>query len=123
MRTREENPPLMPLGSNISSLNISVKSYENDLNTYLSQYLAKDENSRDRRPILQEADLNQVSAANNTTMQLINAERANAQKHLFSSKKFTIIGFELNEIEKIKTVIEPFGGLVNNFEATNLSLI
>ncbi len=125
-RTREENQQQQKISLANSSINISTKSFENDLNAYFSQYLPKDEQTRggdDKRAILQETDLNQVkpqqqqqSFSNNSTLQLINAEKAHAQRQLFSNKKFTIIGFEADEIDEIKNVIVPFGGFINIFE-------
>lgn len=78
-RAREENQKALGINQ---SVNISMKSYENDLNTYLAQYLTKDtipketnmtpsavnatknNNNGDKRTVvLQEADLNQYSSS------------------------------------------------------------
>ena len=129
-RTREENTKSIAN----SSISISAKSYENDLNTYLAQYLTKDNNAemvnnkyevdKQQRSVLQETDLNNQnkqqqtlnSDSNNSSLQLINAEKAAAQKQLFSNKFFTVIGFEVDEVEEIKAVIESVGGQVNEFD-------
>jgi hypothetical protein len=141
-RVREENTKTIAN----QSINISMKSYENDLNNYLSQYLTKDsdnqapvqttsnnnnnnnnkQNDTEKRSVLQETDLNQIATSmhqqsttsgnNNSSLQLINAEKAISQKLLLSNKKFTVIGFDVDEISELKTLIESMGGIVNEFD-------